>query len=583
VPRAPWVLIIAGAFGFYVGMIGFPDWQVAVETSQVVAGLVEYPAGNPFYIYHTKVWTILHQLVAPLLREGVSEIQLSLFLSGVLGMVAFQALAMFVYAFSGDALLAVGATGLIFLSRAAEHGAVYPVYLVGNENTYGMVGTSFCVLTVAMIGAGWYRTGALLLGLAPAVHPTLGAWLVLVVVCAIAWDPRQLTPELRRAWPWFAAGCTLTAASLAIQLGFIHRPPPATATPLSRQEISAFVTHWDSHRKPIDIAHNGVTLNFAAFATAIVWLVAFARDLPKPSLFLLRVTAVSALMSIALVFVSWVPPDRLPTTLLVMMPGRVLNFNALTFVALIIGLLGSYNSWWSYALLTFLGAGLLAADFSLFWVWLRDAVEIDYASPIPILTVVFITCLALVAAAGAARWRGGMTGSPGRKAVPLLRALSFLPLAVAMAIALTFARPRATIFRDRTNDVFLQQVAAGRGVLLTAGDLHLVQLKTRRPVLLDGGGLDGVLYALDGGGEMRRILREVYGIDLVNPPADSRGEGRIPPAMNQRVWESYSIEDWRRIRRTFHVMQVLTYADWLLNLPVAAQSRRLLLYEIPSE
>ena len=71
------MLIISGLLGFRVGMVGFPEWQVAVETSQVVAGLVRYPAGNPFFIYHTKLWTIVHQLCAPLLWAGVSEIRLS--------------------------------------------------------------------------------------------------------------------------------------------------------------------------------------------------------------------------------------------------------------------------------------------------------------------------------------------------------------------------------------------------------------------------------------------------------------------------------------------------------------------------
>jgi hypothetical protein len=128
--------------------------------------------------------------------------------------------------------------------------------------------------------------------------------------------------------------------------------------------------------------------------------------------------------------------------------------------------------------------------------------------------------------------------------------------------------------------VFLAQVAAGQGLLLTAGDLHLIQLRTRRPVLLDGGGLDGLLYSLEAGPEMERILREVYGIDLLNPPEEARGAGRIPPMANRRVWESYSPEKWREIARVFHVTQVLTYPDWTLNLPVAAHSRRLLLYDI---
>ena len=55
------VLIVSGVLGFAVGAIKFPTWQVAVESAQVVAGIVQYPAGNPFYIYHVKLWTILTQ------------------------------------------------------------------------------------------------------------------------------------------------------------------------------------------------------------------------------------------------------------------------------------------------------------------------------------------------------------------------------------------------------------------------------------------------------------------------------------------------------------------------------------------
>ena len=67
---ALWVLLLSGILGFGVGMIGFPDWQVAVETAQVVAGLVPYPPDNIFYIYHTRLWTALHQMLAVALRRG---------------------------------------------------------------------------------------------------------------------------------------------------------------------------------------------------------------------------------------------------------------------------------------------------------------------------------------------------------------------------------------------------------------------------------------------------------------------------------------------------------------------------------
>src|SRR5207247_896260 len=171
-----WVLAASGLLGFHVGMVGFPTWQVAVETAQVVAGLVTYQAGNPFYVYHTKAWTILHQICAVLLKAGVSEIALSKALSGLLGMASFQALSMFVWALSGDALVAIGAPFLIFFTRAAEHGADYPIALLGTDHTYGALGLSWFVLVLALFGAGCYRLGGFLLGLAAAGVRSVGVW-----------------------------------------------------------------------------------------------------------------------------------------------------------------------------------------------------------------------------------------------------------------------------------------------------------------------------------------------------------------------------------------------------------------------
>jgi hypothetical protein len=70
------VLAPSGIGGFHVGMVTFPDWQVAVETAQVVAGIIHYPSENPFCLYHLKVWTVLHQIGALLLLSGLSEIAL---------------------------------------------------------------------------------------------------------------------------------------------------------------------------------------------------------------------------------------------------------------------------------------------------------------------------------------------------------------------------------------------------------------------------------------------------------------------------------------------------------------------------
>ena len=147
--------------------------------------------------------------------------------------------------------------------------------------------------------------------------------------------------------------------------------------------------------------------------------------------------------------------------------------------------------------------------------------------------------------------------------------------AVYVVIALVFTarllgeRPdRTTIFPDRTNDPFFAAVAAEPdGLVLTAGGYQLVQLYTRRPVLLYGA-LDTLPYAPESGPEMQRIMQDVYGLDLFNPPESARGTGALPRQPHQALWESNSPERWTEIRRRWNVTQIIVPAAWTLQLPV---------------
>jgi hypothetical protein len=564
--------------GFRVGMIGFPDWQVAVETAQVVAGLVAYPPENIFYIYHTKLWTALHQVLAVPLRAGVSEITLSLIVSGVQGMLTFQALALFVYALSRDVLLAVGAAALIFFTRVADHGTIYPLFLLGTQHTYGVIGLSTGVLVMALLGAGWYRTGAFLLGVAPCIHPALGSWTGLAVGVAVLSDFRKLRAELRPALPWFLAGCGVTLVSLLIHFG-LAPATPAGMTRLPPEDLATFIRLWDGHRAAVDLWGNGVRLNVASLIVASLSVALFSTALPASSRFLLRITAASSLLALVMIPISWIPPDRLPSALLVLMPGRYLNYGALTFVAMIVGLLGSRRELWSRVLLLILSAGLLAGSPSMLWGFLEDHHDIHVRINVRSMQIVWLSAAALLAGAFWTRWKHQTHLS--HPSHPLhLSHLVILTLVILMTMH-QHAEQSGAHFSDRTNDVFFADVAARSGVLLVAGDLYLVQLRTRRPVLLDAGALDTVMYSLETGAAMQRILREIYGLDLSNPPPDAIGAGRIPALSHRERWESYSTEKWREIRRDFGVTQVLAYGDWALQLPIASQSRRLLLYDIP--
>lgn len=570
--RALWVLLFSGILGFRVGMLGFPDWQVAVETAQVLGGLVQYPPDNIFYIYHTKLWTSMHHVLALALVAGASELTLSLVVSGVMGMLAFQALALFVYALSRSVLLSIGAAALIILTRAADYGVVYPLFLIGTEHTYGAVGLSFAVLVVAVLGAGWSRSGAFLLGMAPSIHPAIGAWTGAIVALAILSDFRRLRDELQPAFPWFLAGCAVTLLSLLVQFTFVDHASDGT-TRLSPQDLATFVRLWDGHRSSIDIRHDGVLLNAATIVLSALWLAFFSSDLSRSAQFLLRISGASALLALALIPASWVPPDRLPTALLVLMPGRYLNFAAMTFAAMVIGLAGSRRDLFSRLVLLLLTCGLLLGDRSMLW----DVDEVGRVLDFKTRPTYVMWLAAAALTAGAAMWKW--------TAIAYARIAYAATIAVLMTVvfmALQARQPRSGAhFNDRTNDVFFADVAAGEGLLLAAGDLHLLQLRTRRPVLVDSGAIDTVMYSLETGAGMQRILRDAYGLDLFNPPPEAIGSGRIPHQAHRQAWERFTPEKWRALREAFGVTQVVAYADWSLQLPVASQSRRLLLYDIP--
>lgn len=580
-------LAVSGLVGYYAGSRGFPEWQVPVESAQVLAGLVRYPADNPFFIYHLKLWTLLHQVCAVLLAAGVSEIRLSIILSGISGMVSFQALAMTVYAFSHSTWLSTLAAIVIFASRAAEYGARYPIFLLGTSHTYGTLGLSLLVLVAALFGCGRYGLGLFLLGLAPAVHPSLGVWLALIAGVSLAWDRDMLLTSALPRWRWFAAGVLASVCSLAVHL-WMSRDIPAVDPAVASRYLSAFTTLWDDHRQPLRLDNSATALNGAALAIGLLWLTVFKRFASPGSAFVLRFVTVSAVVSFACIAISHIPPEKLPNVLVVLMPTRVVNVDAMMFGALVFGLLALYrNTTWARVLTVALAAALLLNHQGLLSSRFERTSLLSLEPRILTLGIMLVAAALLVAGAA---WTAWIWRDQSRvRTVPRgVRGATDGALAAVVVIALVpglVSRPPSspvpTVFRDRTNDNLFATASRGTGMLLTAADLHLMQMRTRRPVLIDGGGLDGLPYALSGALQTERILRDVYRIEFFHPPGEARNVGMIPPSVNRPIWEQYSTDRWREIRRAYNVTQVLTYNDWTLRLPLVAQNAGYLLYEIP--
>lgn len=636
------VLLLSGCAGFAIGLL-HPSWQVAVEPAQVLAGLVRYPDGNPFYLYETRVWNVWHQLLAPLLRAGVTELALSVAISGALGALVFQALALFALALGAQVALACAIPFLVVFLNPLGWGFSYPILLVGHPHTYGMAGLAWVMLVCGVLGAGRLRAGALLLGLAPAFHAVLGAWLAVVVGLALLAELRAFAAVLPALLRWGVVGAALAGASL-----LAHELAPRlevhVAPEVQREYFEAFLRLWDYHRQTPDLAAWNGWLVWTGLCLCFAWLRHLRPPLPIPQRLLLRVYLLSGAVPIALLALQRLGSmQALPDALLVAMPARLLNLCALAWVPLVLGILWRFRrDVRALSLLALLGCVLLS--------WRSDLVL-----AMRILPFVGLASLGVVARHGSVwgAWRAGLVGTLGylalcvawrgrvawqgdggfpmaalaagafvlagfaiqrqrvspakdaptrvgaraalrslaaRLEAPAAQLLLLMPLVAASALAAADGVARAAMpfsqrlaeMRDRTNDPVLAAASRAPGLIAPGSGIAHTQLLTRRPVLLDPEALDMLPYAPEGGPELRRILEQFYGIDFFRPPRAALHSAVLPEQPVRHVWERRGEERWRELGALFGVSHVLVRSGWTLRLPEAARGPRLVLYAIPA-
>ena len=104
---------------------------------------------------------------------------------------------------------------------------------------------------------------------------------------------------------------------------------------------------------------------------------------------------------------------------------------------------------------------------------------------------------------------------------------------------------------------------------------RLIQLRTRRPVLLNIASLDQISYLPASGALANPPLRGVYGIDLL---------AATPTSMKgiEALWESRSLAEWQEIGDEFDVADVLVWNSYRLQLPLIETDHEFSLYRIPA-
>jgi len=353
-------------------------------------------------------------------------------------------------------------------------------------------------------------------------------WAFAIVAICLASGFRQLGTMLRPAVPWFIAGVGFSAISLIVHLAIA--PDVSAADPAAADYLPTLVRLWDGHRQPVPLPHPAVYLNLAAVPLALTWLLLLSDRLPAASEFLLRFVVVSGGLAIAFVFFTWAPPEWIPDLIQILMPLRLLNIVSMMFAAVVVGLAGAYRHTLpgQIVILVLLVALLLLPE-SYFWRVMPEALRrVGGGTPVERMTVMLagalvVTVYALIDKRAGVRQKAGDQRDASR-AIPAIGTARNILLALIILLSVASLRdpwPRALKFRDRTHDPVFSAAAEGSGLLLTANGVRLVQLKTRRAVLLDTSGFDGLAYSLEAAPRMIHILRDVYDIDLLSPPAEA--------------------------------------------------------------
>jgi hypothetical protein len=555
-------LAVAALAGFFCG-ICFSTWKSVIEPSQVVAATVTYAPDNPNFMQQVKMYTIVHQALAVLLKLGFSEWTLSRFLSGLEGSLIFLSVGIPIFAISGRIVLAAFFPFLLVRAFGTTiEGVTYPVFLIDNPQNWGMIGLTFVVIVLGLFLVDRKSAASFGLGLAPAVHPSLGFWLLLSVGAVALRKSFRMRARLPVAVIPLGLGLAVSLLAGGFHFFFFPGYPVPLSIDGGSSDFQVEIKVWDMHRAPFDLMGGGIMLVLSAVAVSAIALLGRQRADDRIRFFsesLLATAVVAAVFSIG----NW-RPDVLPGWVMAMMPSRTFNIAILAFFGLWIGLLAARRR---VAFGTTLAIVLVLLASGFFHVLLP---------PLALCVALALDSLLerrnVVAGLEDRNWWRRLIA--GTQAVALIVAFGLVCVPRLSEVAspsqgIAAADPVARVLR------------MGSGLVLVGSDINFVQAWSRRPVLLRGESIDVYAYAPEAGPAVARILGRLYGIDYYSPPRELWKRGGLAPDSGRQLWESRSEAEWVALASEFDFTEIVTWKDWRLRLPLIETGAELSLYRIP--
>ena len=330
------LFIINSLWGFIIGLM-HSNWQLAIEGGQVWAAIVSYPVDNPNFMYLNNAWTILHQITGLLLKLGASEKILSMLLSGLIAMVSCLAISGLVYIFSRSIFFSTLFPLFYFvIEKKFPLGGVYPIMLWDVPHTYGSLSLSLVILIILLLTLKKNKIAGFILGVLPSIHIGWACFLYLVLFLMWIFSEKK-NPQLKTILSGFFCGSIVSFISL---IDFLYNHINYIENSNLEIYINAF-RQWDCHRKTINFYHRSILINILALFYSIFYLKQRSNYQNKP-IFIYKIMIINSILGIIAAILSYIP-DHIPLVIYQLMPTRILNINAICFIACISGRLNQFT------------------------------------------------------------------------------------------------------------------------------------------------------------------------------------------------------------------------------------------------
>jgi len=133
-------------------------------------------------------------------------------------------------------------------------------------------------------------------------------------------------------------------------------------------------------------------------------------------------------------------------------------------------------------------------------------------------------------------------------------------------------------FQDWESDAVYGYRFPAQALILQPINYYDTQLKTRTSTLVDAETINSVPYSPIIRNDLVDVLKNIYGIDYLNPV--KTGSPEADPLWYRNLWESYSKADWRKLAMKYKVTHLIGPAKWEISLSPLATNGQDTLYQI---